>query len=467
MDVTDRANIPTSKLPGPNYAIGTQRLHKLLGIVLSNPLGMWTAEHFERPIVAAKSPIGTRVVVSDPVEIKRILVDHADNYVRDTIQQRILLRTTGNSLFTAAGEDWKIQRKALAPIFSARAIQLHLGGMIEAAGALVERLRNAGDAGFDVAHEMHATAIDVLGRTILRGLIDDPPGIVARNVRRFADIAGAIRLGDLLNLPGWVPGLKSFTERREITSVAARTRCILTKARRLQEKQLLLPGIISALTDARDPETDKPIEERIIEDSVSMFVGAGSDTAALALAWSLYLLSVHPDALSHLEAEIVEVLGAGPVTPDALGRLHWTRAVIEEAMRLYPPVPMIVRSMANPDFIAGREYAAGTLILIAPWVLHRHKSLWRKPDEFDPSRFMPGEREQITRFAYLPFGAGPRTCIGTLFSMQEAIVVLATVVRALRLERIDDKPILLRAYLTLQPIEEIRMRARARLPGGD
>jgi cytochrome P450 len=449
-------------LPGPDYATGPLPLHSLLRSVLTNPLAMWTREYFERPVVVAKSPIGTRVVVHDPDAIKRIFVDNAPNYVRDPIQHRILLRTTGRSLFTAERADWKLQRKALSPLFSPGAMAGHLRGMIEAAEALALRIHAAGDEGFDLTHEMHATALDVLARTILPELIDERLLGLARNVRRFADVAGAIRLGDLLRLPDWVPGVRSVFGGREILAVSMRTARILAKARRLSSQHACPRGLIAALEDVIDGETGEQLDPGVIRDAVRTFVGAGSDTTALALSWSLFLLVRHPSAMSDVEAELAAVIGSGPITRGALDRLTTTRAVIHEAMRLYPPVPMIVRATAGRDRIAGLDVPAGTMILVSPWVLHRHRLLWREPDRFDHTRFMPEQREVHQRFAYLPFGAGPRVCIGATFSMQETLVILATLIRSFRLELVSDRPIALRAHLTLQPDRAIRMRARKR-----
>jgi len=457
---TDIARIGsrTMRPPAPSYVSGPIPLHRLLHAVLFNPLQIWSREHFEEPLVVARTPLGTRVVVSDPEAIKWILVENSANYVRDTLQQRIILRTTGRSLFSAEGAEWRLLRRTFAPFFSHRALAAFLPAMLAAADKRVERLRGlcGGEVGLD--REMAAAAVDVLSRTLFGNGLGEHESSIAASVRRFADETGAVALGDLLKLPAWVPDIRRLVGWRAIRTVRKRARRIVADARRSPESG----DIVSALLQARDADTGRTLGARIIEDNVSTLIGAGSDTVAIALTWAIFLLSETPEIRANVEAELDACLKAGPITLETLDRLIWTRATIEEAMRLYPPAPLIGRMALAADTFWGQRFPAGTTILIAPWVVHRHRRLWSEPELFRPERFLPGRRENIPRFAYLPFGAGPRICIGMGFAMQEAVVLLARLTQHFHFKRADDRPIRLRQCVTLQPQGGLHMRVQER-----
>jgi cytochrome P450 len=432
----------------------------LLGAVFFNPLNLWRREHFEAPVVVERTMLGPRLVVSVPLLIKQILIDNASNYVRDSLQQRILLRMTGRGVFSAEGADWHLQRKALAPIFSAKALAAYLPGMTAADEDAANRFCNTGESAIDLGREMAALTVDVLGRTLFTHGLGESPAAIADSIRRFADTNGPVELGDFLGLPPWMPGVRRLSGWRATALVRQRARRIIGEATASGRPQE--PDLFSALFSARDPITGKTLGAREIEGNVSTLIGAGSDTVAVALTWSIFLLSQAPHVREAVEAEVDAILREDVPTADLLGKLVWTRAVIEEAMRLYPPAPLIGRMTRSEEMLGGERYPAGTAILISPWVLHRHARLWSEPDMFDPERFLSGRREQISRYAYLPFGAGPRVCLGMGFAMQEAVVVLATLVKHLRFERADNHPIRLRQCITLQTDAPLWMRVERR-----
>ena len=436
---------------------------RLLRAILVNPIDVWSQEHFRSLFVVMRTPFGTRAVVSDPKAIKRILVDNASNYRRDDLQRRVMLRTTGRSVFFVEDAQWRLQRRALAPFFSLRAMQAYLAGMIEASQALVERVLGLGeDADIEIAGEMATTTVDVLARTLFPVGLGEPAAAVGVSVRRFSDVTGRVSLGDLMGLSSWAPDFRMIFGRGAVRAVRRRARRVVALARSGSEVRPIAADVVAALTAARDPDTGDALSEREIEDNVSTLIGAGSDTVAMAMTWTLFLLAQAPDIRAKVEMEIDSILGADPVTLEALERLVWTRAAIEEAMRLYPPAPAIGRVAIAADRLGEIDWPAGGEIMIAPWVLHRHELLWSEPERFDPTRFLPEHREKILPFSYLPFGAGPRICLGIAFAMQEAVVVLATLLQTLRFDRADDRPIRLRHCITLQPRDGIHMRASRR-----
>lgn len=432
----------------------------MLWAVFFNPLHVWHRQHFEDLMVIEPSVLGTRLVINDPAMVKWILVDNAQNYIRDSLQQRILYRITGRSVFSAEGSDWKSQRQALAPFFSAKALEEYIPSIVNAANAAVNRIDSLGGRAFDLGHEMSTLTVDVIGRTLFEGQLNEPPENVALNIRQFSDRNGQVELGDLLGLPAWVPGVRRMMGWRATAQVRQRAKRILAEDG-IADTQWKI-GFLSALRATRDPQNGQLLDRRKLEDNISTLIGAGSDTVAVALTWAIFLLSHVPHVRAAIEAEIDTHVSNAELTTEMLGKLVWTRAVIEETMRLYPPAPMIGRMARGKDTFGGVHYPAGTTVLIAPWVLHRHARLWREPDVFLPERFLPGQREQIPRYAYLPFGAGPRGCLGMGFAMQEAVVALASLLKHMRFERADKRPIRLRQCITLQTAEPLLMRATPR-----
>ncbi len=218
--------------------------------------------------------------------------------------------------------------------------------------------------------------------------------------------------------------------------------------------------LLTLLLAARDPETGRGLAEDSIRANIATFINAGHETTANALTWTLYLLSRSPEWRERAEAEAGRALDPG--RPASLEDCSELRAVLEEALRLYPPVALLSREAIADDHIAGQRVPAGTIVLISPYVLHRHRGLWDEPDAFDPSRFLGERRERIDRFAYIPFGAGPRVCIGMAFSMQEGIILLANLLRAFRFDLVEGQAVMPQQRLTLRPRGGLKMHVKRR-----
>jgi len=213
--------------------------------------------------------------------------------------------------------------------------------------------------------------------------------------------------------------------------------------------------LVTRLIRARDPETGAPLADAVIHDNLVTFIGAGHETTANALTWTLFLLSQFPDADARVAAEAARF-----ETPDAdaLAGLIGTRMILEESMRLYPPVPFLSRQARGRDLIGEIAVTAGTRVIIAPYVLHRHRKLWPDADMFVPERFAPENRAKIHRFAYLPFGAGARICVGMTFALNEALLALAMIARRFRLTLAQGAQVMPFARMTLRPRNGLAMR---------
>jgi cytochrome P450 len=439
-------------------------LFDFLKAARTNLLTSWTEDHFEHPIVAGDGVLGRVATVSDPAAIRHILVDNAANYRKDDLQRRILAPGLGNGLLAAEGDEWRLQRRTLAPLFSPRNVATFLPAMIAASERLVRRWRRRPQGRtLDAAVEMTRVTLDVLERTIFtQGLARDPDAL-GRAITRFFEALGPIDPLDLFGLPGWIPRIGRWRARPAIRFFAEVVGELVENRRALIASGAPPPrDLLSLLLQAADPETGQGLSDEAVGANIVTFIGAGHETTANALSWSIYLLSQAPEARERAEREVDAVFAGGGFTPADAERLVFTRAVIEEAMRLYPPAVFINRTAIRDDRIGSLKIPRASLVSISPYVLHRHRRLWDEPDAFVPERFLPERRAAIDRFAYLPFGAGPRVCIGASFSLQEAVIVLAHVIRTARLDLLEGHEVSPLLKVTLRPAGGLPMRMTLR-----
>ena len=441
------APVPRAEFPGIVALIRTLR---------DNPLEAWTRVHFDQPIVVARLPFGQVAVVSDPAAIRRVLLDNAANYRKDTLQRRIVSVGFNNGLLMAETEQWRFQRRTLAPLFTARAVAGFAPAMMEAAADLVARWRRAGDETIDVADEVTRLTLDVLRQTIFSDGFGRDTDDFRDAMRTYFDTIGQIDPFDVLNLPEMIPRLTRWKARPTLRFFESAVDAIIARRRgRLdREPEGVERDILTLLLEAHDGETGRGLTEVEIKANIITFIAAGHETTANSLAWSLFLLSQSPVWSERVAAEAARECGGPPEGMAA--RLPETRAVIDEALRLYPPLAAISRQALAPDELAGHAIPAGTTIVIAPYVLHRSPRLWDAPDLFDPSRFLEPARATIDRYAYLPFGAGPRICIGASFALQEAMLTLAEIMRSFRLAVAPG--------YAVWPLQRVTLRPRGGLP---
>jgi cytochrome P450 len=426
-------------------------------VLRRNPIETWTKAHFEWPILVGPTILGTIAVVNDPAAIRRVFVDNAANYRKDALQKRILGQGLIDGLAEVEGDDWRVQRRTLAPLFTPKTINSFARAITASAEDLVARwLRLREGRIIDIRPEMARVTLDVLGRTIFSdGLGQDVDQFVAATSRYFATF-GRLDLFDLLDFPEWLPRLSKLGYHSAETFLASVVETIMAKRKRLlaKDKAGAPRDLLTLLLEAQDPQTGAGLSDTEVKANILTFIAAGHETTANALTWSLFLLTLSEEWRARLAAEASAVL-SGPVE-DYAARLVETKAVIEEAMRLYPPVASMSRQAIGPDDLAGKRIRKGSLVVVSQWVLHRHRLLWEKPDCFDPRRFLPGSREKIDRFAYLPFGAGPRVCIGASFSLQEAAIILAYIMRSFSLE--------LKKNHVVKPVQRITLKPDGGLP---
>ncbi|WP_245321236.1 cytochrome P450 [Bradyrhizobium sp. NAS96.2] len=421
-----------------------------------NPLECWSADFFQQPIVKLRLPFTDVFVVHDPHAIKRVLMDNWRNYPKDTIQRRILSSGLADGLLSVDGERWDVQRRTLAPIFARRTVTSFTMPMLVAANELSAKWATMGSsATLDVAAEMTLVTLNVLALTIFSDGIGGDLDEFRMAMNAYFSVIGRIGALDLLGVPKFVP--RPGHRRLRTTMAYFETVIDRIVGTRCRGHAVPVDGpadLLTLLLRSPDPSTGRQLSLSEIRSNILTFLSAGHETTANTLAWSIFLLSQSSEWRERVVAEAEREL-TNPA--DGLAeRLIVTRAVIEEALRLYPPIAALSRTAREADRLGDLAVGAGSLIVIAPYVLHRHRRLWSRPDAFDPSRFLPEMRDAIPRFAYLPFGVGPRTCVGASFALQEATIVLAVLMR--------DFEMRLLPHADVQPLQRITLRPAHGLP---
>ncbi len=420
--------------PAPRpHADQLNRLELLLAL-RRNPLTIWRRAHFEELHLSGPGMFGYGVFLANPKAIKHVLVDNVANYRKDDLQLRVLSPGLGDGLLTAEGEAWKRARRTVAPLFTPRRVAALAKAMlapVEVHAAKLAR-RRPGHV-LDVSNLMTTLTFDVLAATLFSNVIDGGADAFGAALSRYFETQGRIDPLDIFNAPTWVPRIGRIMAQPSINFFERTVREIVAARNAMIAHGEPAPAdLLTALIAARDPENGQGLSDVEVGANIVTFIGAGHETTANVLTWALYLLSRSPEILEEVERE-ADAAGDDIVAAALDGdRLAMTRAVIEEAMRLYPPVATLTRSANEADAVDGIDIPKGALVVIPPYVIHRHKLLWDHPDSFIPQRFLPGARDKIDRFAFLPFGAGPRICVGMQFAMVEAMIALATLTQRVR-----------------------------------
>ena len=371
-------------------------------------------------------------VINHPDDVKRVLVANHRNYTKGVGLDRVKI-LLGNGIMTSEGEFWRKQRYMMQPMFH-RKVVTGFAEMIAAANdRLLERWETQAARGtpVNVTDDMSELTLDIVLRAVF-----------GSDLELFAQQLG----GNPFELVTKEPArnLQFAYKFRSLTKVVAE---LLRRRRDTAQEHFDYLGM---LMDARDKESGEPMSERALIDEVLTLVVAGHETTASALNWTWYLLSQHPDVEARLYAEVAAGEESGEPSLTQMEVLHYTRQVIDEALRLYPPGWLLSRRTIGADILAGYEIPPGTDILLSPYLLHRHPHFWRDPDAFRPERFDAEHAAERPRFAYMPFAAGPRHCIGETLALYEMLMHLYKVARRYRLLYVPDKPIELEAQINLR-----------------
>ncbi len=448
--------------PYPRRSEGPRGALSTILALRRNPLEIWGKADFERPFSIGRSILGLRAAAHDPAAVRRVFLDNAANYRKDDLQLKILNPGLGDGLLTAEGESWRLQRRSLAPLFSPRQVAEFAAGMQRVAEATVERLGHRRDGAVtDVGELTSRMTLEVLEQTLFSQGLGREPSEFQRAVTSYFDSFGRLDPLDLIGAPAFLPRLGRRRGRPALAFFSDAVDSIVAARKAMLDRGERAPrDLLTLLLAARDPETGLGLPDASVRANIVTFIMAGHETTANGITWTLYLLSQSDEWRSRAEQEAERVFD--PRQPATFEQSEVLRAVFEEALRLYPPAAMLARQAIADDEILGRRVPAGTVVTISPFVLHRRRGLWEDPDAFDPSRFLGERRERIDRFAYIPFGAGPRVCIGMPFAMQEAVIILANLLRAFRFELVAGRPVMPQQRITLRPRGGMRMHVRRR-----
>jgi cytochrome P450 len=400
----------------------------LFAKLLRNPLRVFPAAVYEEDIVVAELAGRAVCWITEPSLIKTVLLDKRQDFPRTEITQRILGPLLGNGVLTADGADWKWQRQTAAPMFRHKDLLSFVPTIVDAADRLLDEWRSGAARPIRaIDRDMTMVTVDVISRTLLPGGDARVRLLIERPNIDYQDWRGWQMAYATVGLPAWMPHpgkLKMrYAQRRLRKAVAT-----LVAERRANPTSN--DDLLQRLANARDPETGAQMSEPLLIDNLLTFFIAGHETTAKALTWTLYLLARAPDWQTRILEEVRRVAGVAPIKADDIDKLLITSQVLKESTRLFPPVPIIARRSAIDIELAGKPIKAGTRIIIPIFAIQRHKRYWSDPNRFDPTRFTPENEARISRYHYMPFGAGPRICIGMAFAMIEGIAILATLVRA-------------------------------------
>ena len=446
-------------LPRPLGLLGAWRA------VRDNPLTVFTADAYKVPIFFLGRVFRGIAFVNDPEAIERVLVVNAANYKKSSQQQRRVKPALGEGLLTAEGDVWRSGRRIAAPLFSPKSVAGLFDDMRDATLAMVERWQPqvGNDAPLDLAREYQRLTYEIVSQTVFSGALDSVRAHVHENMALYFETLGRVDLASFFNLPEWLPSRGRFHARQALAGFRQIVDSAVAERNAARAAGAPSTGdLLDRLTEGRDPQTGATMPTEIVANNVLTFLAAGHETTANALAWAGYLLATFPWADERLAAEFATVLDNAPASLNDYERLPFARAFIEETLRLYPPAPFLGREAIGEDELCGKRIKAGGQVIIAPWIVHRHRAHWHEPELFAPDRFSPERRERIERGAFIPFGLGPRVCIGQTFAMQEILTVLSILVPLYRFELVDAASVEAHSRITLQPRGGVKVRVTRR-----
>ena len=433
-------------------------LFELLRRVRTDQLSTLVPEMFGRNLIHNRILFLHSFLVNKPEYIEHVLLSNQANYAKSHFLRNMLGPLLGEGLLISEGEFWRRQRRIAAPAFHSRRIAGFVDTMGSSTEAMLARWRTMAQP-FDVAGEMMALTLDVICRTMFSTDVSEDTAAV----RRLMDIVVRMPVSmlDLFGLPQWLPRGKTAPLRHAIAAFDALVARFLAERRADPAER---NDLLAMLLAARDPETGEGMSDKQLRDEILTIFMAGHETTANALAWVWYLLAQHPDAEARLHDEVDRVLGGRMPRFADLAALKWTRMVIEETLRLYPPAHAIARRAVGEDRIGGARIPRGASISISMYVTHRNPNIWPEPERFDPERFATDAVARRHRFAYLPFGGGPRVCIGNTFALTEAQVIVAAIAQRYRLHVAPGEVVEPIGLVTLRPKNGIRVTLEPRKP---
>ena len=422
-----------------------------------NPLEIWGEHHFSIRLAPFRFLGRSSLILNDPDAIHHCFVSNAANYGMNPLRQAVLRPFLRDGLLTAEGDIWRTARKAVSPVFTPRKVNGFAPQIRSVCETTVDRLAARDGETISVSDLMVELTLDVLMETLFSGDDALDKARFTQGICDLLEISGVPHLFDLAHFPGWIPRIGQGKSRKVITDLRQQVGDVAA-ARRAAPS----PEATGRTPDFLDLLLGAGLDDTAVIDNLLTFLAAGHETTARSLAWTLYLLSRDPVSLERLEGEIDGADLAGAEPSDWSRLLPFTEAVLKESLRLYPSAPMLARTSKEWDLVTGLPVPGGTDVLVSTWLLHRQRDIWEHPDEFRPDRFLGEAATRIPKDAYLPFGLGPRVCIGARFAMMEMVIVMACLASRLRLDFAGERDPVPVMRITLQPDTDMPMTIRRR-----
>lgn len=436
---------------------------KALKYAQTDLLSIWDEDSFEVEFMHRKILKQNVFIANSPDTVRYVLVENKDNYERKSPQMRRALEPLlGDGLFISDGETWASRRKIQTPLFDSAHIKIFTDTMISTILEMADDWTKKGDKDdLDVHPEMGKLTAEIIARTLFgEELGAENSTAVVEAFAEYQSVVKQTNLTNFLGFPDWLPNLNGKTGkgRRAAKAIHDTVDAIIAKAEKGGHEGTLVAELLNA--NHSESGIDTMTKQQIRNELIVLFM-AGHETTANVLAWTWYLLSQSPEVESKLHAELDSVLNGRVPSMADIDELKYTRAILDETMRLYPPVPILSRQALAEDTIRGKKVPPGSIMLIVPWLIQRHKKYWDKPDHFIPERFMPGASKPI-KFTYIPFSAGPRVCLGKNFGIVESVLSIAMLAQRFRLSMPSNIKLEHECRLTLRPKGRLPMKIHSR-----
>ena len=418
---------------------------EFLRTAATNTLGMFDEALFEEPVAVRRYGPIALAFVSEPAGIKQVLVDKFADYPRLPVIRRLYAAEIGTGTLATTGEIWSRHRRIAAPTLDRRAIAPDIPGLITAA-EIAAKAFDDGPLGAPVNVEARVAQmwLGLLNQMVTGG---DPRGVPI--LTWLGKVPRKPRALDLLPMPAWLRNVVS-PAKQSPERAALREQLLGLIRERLAEGYGGPQDLLWRIAHGNDRQTGQPLPLVEMRDEASSQLAAG-EASVRALTWIWYLLALHHEVADRLHTELDVVLGGEALCADHLKQLVYTRQVLDEVIRLYPPIPLIVRQAQRSDVIGGLNVPRRAIVIVSPYVVHRHRRLWNEPDAFDPDRFQEDRSADRPRFAYIPFSAGPGVCTGSSFAITQMLIVIAALARRYRFKLASDAPIAPFGGISLQP----------------
>ncbi len=421
---------------------------KYLNLARTNMVAAWPKSFYRRELIHQKIAGRNIFILNRPEDVQRVMVTNASNYKKSLANRQALKPILGKGLFVSEGKLWERQRKLMSPSTHRNRLKGYARTMVETGLESVGNLESF-DAGHvvDLTEELTLLTSDIITRTMFGVELGERNQVLYQAFQDYLASHGRIHMSELIGLPAWIP---RPGQARGKAAVRLFDSVILSVIEQRQKSRDSHEDLLEMLLEFRD-QAGEPMDFTLLRDEVASIYLAGHETTAITLTWAFYLLHEHPEVKQRLWDELESVLEGRNPSYDDVPQLVYTRAVIDEALRLYPPVHVFSRQALGKDVVSGIPVPKGSFMTISSYVLHRHKLLWKDPDAFDPERFMPNRSGEVKPFSYIPFGAGPRICMGKHFGLMEAVLLLALFAQRFDFKLKPGHPVEPLGRMTLRP----------------